>query len=202
MFRNAGRVVFYGLVAVTLVLFCSLMFFGGSGFNNLGDLLEENIFVEDGATVATQSAEMLKFRAPPNYGSAGIVNFGLGRTLVLVANPLYEGDFAKPDIFVMTTPDSTQLQPDQVRRWAETYLRRSLPTGANQAREVGQQNIAIAGQLVPFHIYEGIDEEGVAFRLMISEPFRARMGSGTIVIMGAIPGWDDEAVGGFLNSLQ
>ena len=202
MFRTASRLVVYGLVLATLAFFCSLMFFGGSGFNRLGDFLEETMFLENPEAVATESASMLGFVIPSGYSGEGIVDFFFGKTLILTSSPLFEGDYSRPDIFIATFPDGTQLDPDQVRRWAETSLRGGLPFGENQARRVDQRLVTVNGQLVTFFIYEGVDDEGIAFRQLISQPFRARTGEGTIVIMGPIPGWDDEAINGFLNSLQ
>ena len=182
------------IILAVVVICCILATIGGFAFMGTGlNFFANEMFTEDPVEVHQIASDIMDYDLPPGYEEQMAMNmFGLGDMVILV------NDDRGQVIAFLQFKAGIPMDEEQVRHQMQSSIQRQ---GETQMTYVGEWPATIRGQEVMVQEYEGISEEGIPMRELITV-FEGKAGNIFLMIMGADSTWDQSEIENFMESIN
>ena len=182
------------IVLAVIVICCILATIGGFAFMGTGlNFFANEMFTEDPAEVHRIASDIMDYDLPPGYEEQMAMNmFGLGDMVILV------NDDRGQVIAFLQFKAGIPMDEEQVRHQMQSSIQSQ---GETEMTYVGEWPATIRGQEVMIQEYEGVSENGVPMRELITV-FEGKSGDIFLMIMGADSTWDQSEIENFMESIN
>jgi hypothetical protein len=194
---NRNTKIILGVLGGILIICLCLVVGGLLAVRNLGN----SLVIDNPEEIRAAANGIADYALPPGYQEEGVINFIFGKMLMISAGDT-TGPSARPVIMFMQLPADLLTDEEGLRAQTELGIQQAFGNRQYSLEYVGERNAIIREENVSLLIYEGVDENGVPFRQIISEVFPGKAGPTLLFILGPIRGWDDGEIDAFIRSLR
>lgn len=192
MSRNTKIVL--GVVGVLLGLCCVSVIVVGIIFQRGISNFEDS--VDDPAAAANTAAEIVDYQLPAGFQEEGVMNL-FGVDMVFMS-----GQGNEAIIMLMSFPNWMAGNEEQMQVQMEESINENFSADNLSFTFVESREVSINDQNVTVNVYEGTDDDGVAYR-QASGLFEGDNGKPSMfMVIAPTARWDSSNLDGFIDSLD
>lgn len=155
--------------------------------------------VDDPVEAQAVSQSMIDYQLPAGYQESMVMNMVIFKAAIALN---VSDTISSPMIMIAEMPSLAAMDADTFRTQLQSGMN-SAQGGENYSLTlVDQYSTMINGEEVPIFIYEGVSNEGLAIRQLISGMFPGKEGQIMIMVMGASAGWNQSEIDAFIESIH
>lgn len=191
-------------ILVAVVVLCVAVVAGGSVILRWVRTFGDRMMVDDPEEAAAFADTIAEYDLPPGYQEQAGINLVVFKMLVIAPSDSASDGLAEPIIMLMQTSKAVLDDADRedLKRQMQTSAEREFREEGFDTRLVAEEETVIAGDETTLFTYEGTDEEGNAFRQVLSDWFVVNEKPTLLMIMGPIQGWDEDEIDAFIHSIR
>ena len=192
------KIILFIVAGLIILCICGCVA-GAFLMKNGGEAFMQYAVVDDPAQAAAAAEDMLDYQLPSGYQENIAINL-----LIMKAAIAVDADnmVSHPMIMIAEMPSYAQVDADTFRN--------QMLSGFNSAQSGRFSNMALSQQYsmtinnteVPIFIYQGMDEEGISVKQLVSGMFPGKNGQIMLMIIGPTATWNQSTIDGFLNSIH
>jgi hypothetical protein len=188
----------------TRVVMSILLLFGITSLSacSIFSPAKEPVMIEDPAEVAREAETFADYDLPPGYEEKLVAHLAVSKALFIRSLKPRGGTSLHQVIILMQIDNDLSLSKSEARRKIQQGLEQQMRDNNLNWKVADKTHIRINGQNVLLTSYESKDEMYRPVRQMVSGVFNTDSGPAALLLIGSVPGWDEEAIDAFIQSIR